>query len=418
MMTFLPTLKEHYRSLLKLPKPWIITDIVLAEDDLRVDITIEWPVGRRVPCPECGKRCAVKDHATKRIWRHLDLMQFKTYLHCSVPRCNCPIHEALTIAVPWAEARTHWTLLFEAFALRIIEHTSTTTKACGLLGLTWHQVHVIKKRAVERGLERRNLDEIEYLGIDEKSFGRHEKFITTLSDLSGERVIEVAPSKSNDAAREVFSVLTDQQRECVKAVAMDMSAGYETVSQEKCPNAESVYDKFHVEKTISTGVDKVRRIEHGSLLKEGITIFVRTKYLWLRRPERWSEYQQEQFRQVEEYFGKGKVGQTRIGRAWTLKESFRGFWNFAYPGVARRFFRRWYYWATHSKLSPMIKAAKTLDRHLEGMLAYFRHGITNAFVEGMNSKIQDIKSAARGFRNFENYRIAILFACGKLHLQP
>jgi transposase len=414
----LPTLREHYRSLLKLPKPWKIADIVLAEDDLRVDITIEWPAGQRVRCPECGRRSPVKDHAKTRIWRHLDVMHMKTYLHCAVPRSNCTVHDVLTIAVPWAETHSRWTLLFEAFALRIIEHTSTITKACALLDLTWHQVHAIKKRAVERGLQRRDLTDIDYLGIDEKSFGTDERFVTILSDLTHERVLEVAPSKSNEAAREVFDVLTDEQRASVQAVAMDMSAGYESVSRQKCPSAEPVYDRFHVEEKLSKGVDAVRRVEHKELVKKGITIFSKSRYLWLSRPERWKEYQQEKFREIEAYFGKGKVGQTRIGRGWTLKEAFRPFWNFAYPAVARRFFRRWYYWATHSRLPAMIKAAKTLERHLEGILAYFRHGITNAFVEGMNSKIQDIKSAARGFRSYENYRIAILFACGKLDLQP
>lgn len=59
-----------------------------------------------------------------------------------------------------------------------------------------------------------------------------------------------------------------------------------------------------------------------------------------------------------------------------------------------------------------------LKKHLAGLLAYFRHRITNAATEGLNSKIQAIKSAARGFRKFENYRLRILFFCGRLDLRP
>jgi transposase len=253
-------------------------------------------------------------------------MHMQTYLHCAVPRSNCTVHDVLTIAVPWAAPHSRWTQLFEAFALRIIEHTSTITKACALLDLNWHQVHTIKRRAVERGLQRRDLKDIEYLGIDEKNFGTDERFVTILSDLTNERVLEVAPSKSNEAAEEVFDVLTDAQRAGVQAVAMDMSAGYESVSRQKCPSAEPVYDKFYVEEKLSKGVDTVRRAEHKELVKKGITIFSKTRYLWLSRPERWKEYQQEQFAEIEAYFGKWKVGQTRIGRAWTLKEAFRPFW--------------------------------------------------------------------------------------------
>ena len=417
-MKTLPSLTSHYKTLLALPKPWRIIDIVVDEDEMQVDIIVEWPSGQRVKCPQCRRRCSIKDHAAKRSWRHLDVMQYKTYVHCSVPRSNCPVHDVLTIAVPWAEPRTHWTQLFEAWALKVIEHTTTVTKACLLLNLTWNQVHTIKKRAVERGVKRRDLEQIEYLGIDEKSFGGKERFITVLSDLDGGRVLEVAPSKSNDAARAVFGVLSDAQRAKVAAVAMDMSAGYESVSRAVCPQSEPVYDAFHVIQTITRGVDTVRRKEHAELIKKGIYIFSRTRYLWLTRRDGWSRDQKDQFRQVEAFFGTGKLGQSRIGRAWSLKEAFHAFYRFVYGGAARRFFRKWYYWATHSRLAPMIKAAKTLNRHIEGILAYFRHGITNAFVEGMNSKIQDIKSSARGFRNFENYRIAILFACGKLDLQP
>ena len=66
----------------------------------------------------------------------------------------------------------------------------------------------------------------------------------------------------------------------------------------------------------------------------------------------------------------------------------------------------------------MIEAAKTLKRHLPGLLAYCKHRITNAAAEGMNSKIQLIKANVRGYRNFEKYRIAILFHCGRLDLYP
>jgi transposase len=121
---------------------------------------------------------------------------------------------------------------------------------------------------------------------------------------------------------------------------------------------------------------------------------------------------------VNREFGKVKFTQSKIGRAWNLKEAFLPFWKYVNPVWASRYFQRRYFWATHSRLDPMIKVARTLKAHFEGLIAYFRHGITNAFTEGMNSRIQEIKSAARGFRNFDNYRIAILFACGKLDLKP
>jgi transposase len=284
--------------------------------------------------------------------------------------------------------------------------------------MRWDQIQAVKQRAVERGVARRDTEGIAHLGIDEKSFGKKERFITVLSDLDGERVLEVTPSKSKEAATAAFAAIPVPHRASVEAVAMDMSASYEAVCHELVPQADIVYDKFHVEKMLSESVDTVRRKAHKELLAQGVMVFKRTRYLWLKRPERWTDAQQEQFRDVEREFGAGRLAQSKIGRAWTMKEAFRPFWNFVYRGAAQRYFRRWYYWMTHSKLPPMIRLARTLHDHLGGLLTYFRHGITNAFSEGINSKIQDVKSAARGFRNFENYRIAVLFACGKLDLRP
>ena len=73
---------------------------------------------------------------------------------------------------------------------------------------------------------------------------------------------------------------------------------------------------------------------------------------------------------------------------------------------------------SRSRLKPMSDVAGLLKRHLDHLLTYLKHHITNAVTEGLNSKIQSIKSAARGFRNFKNYRTRILFFCGKLNLYP
>ena len=101
-----------------------------------------------------------------------------------------------------------------------------------------------------------------------------------------------------------------------------------------------------------------------------------------------------------------------------VKELFSKFWEYQEEGWARRFFKGWFGWVSRSQLKPMADVARLLKRHLENLLTYLRHHITNAVTEGLNSKIQSIKSAARGFRNFQNYRTRILFFCGKLNLYP
>src|SRR5215831_2446839 len=99
------------------------------------------------------------------------------------------------------------------------------------------------------------------------------------------------------------------------------------------------------------------------------------------------------------------------GRSWKCGWTWR-------PSGAADYFRHWYFWATHSRLEPMVSAAKTLQAHLPNILTYFRHRLTNATAEGLNSKIQMVKEMACGFRNREHYRTAIFFHCGGLDLYP
>ncbi|MBI4849122.1 MAG: transposase [Nitrospirae bacterium] len=156
-------------------------------------------------------------------------------------------------------------------------------------------------------------------------------------------------------------------------------------------------------------MDKVRKAEHENLLKEGIEDLKGTKYLWLTNPANWTDEQRQQFKGL-------KDKELKVGRAWAIKDMFSDLWVYTYEKAARNFFKKWYWWATHARLMPIADVAKKLKRHLDNILTYLKHRITNAVAEGLNSKIQQVNSAARGFRNFENFRIAILFFCGKLDM--
>ena len=95
----------------------------------------------------------------------------------------------------------------------------------------------------------------------------------------------------------------------------------------------------------------------------------------------------------------------KVARAWAAKELFSKFWAYQHEGWARRFFKDWFGWVSRSRLKPMVAVAQLLKRHLPNLLTYLKHHITNAVTEGLNSKIQSLKSAARGFRNFHTNRL-------------
>jgi transposase len=267
------------------------------------------------------------------------------------------------------------------------------------------------RRAVERGLERRQLEALKHLGMDEKSFGRGQSYITLLSDLDESRVIDVVEDRTSEAAQQLWRTLSLQQKQAVEAVAVDMWEPFIQTIQKEVPDADIVHDKFHVSKYLGEAVDKVRRAEHKELMAQGDETLKGTRQLWLYNPQNFSPEQRQEFSALKDLH-------LKVARAWAAKELFSEFWNYQEPGWARRFFKRWFGWVSRSQLEPVVEVAQMLKRHLDHLLTYIKHHITNAVTEGLNSKIQSIKAAARGFRSFRNYRIRILFFCGKLSLYP
>jgi len=158
-------------------------------------------------------------------------------------------------------------------------------------------------------------------------------------------------------------------------------------------------------------VDKVRRQEHKELMAQGDETLKGSRQLWLYNPENFSPEQRQEFAVLKDLH-------LKVARAWAAKELFTKFWEYQEEGWARRFFKDWFGWVSRSRLKPMVDVAHILKRHLDNLLTYLKHHITNAVTEGLNSKIQSIKAAARGFRSFRNYRTRILFFCGKLDLYP
>jgi len=404
-------LQKHYALLLGIGSPWEVKTVDLKLEEKKVEIELGWQSGAAARCPECGCECPIHDHAPERTWRHLDTMQFATLIRARVPRSNCPEHGVKTMPVPWASPQGRFTLHFEHFAVDVLLACASVSQACQLLGIGWEAAHEIMRRAVERGLERRQMEQLAHLGMDEKSFKRGHSYITLLTDLDQSRVLEVVEERTSEAADQLWATLNAEQKAAVEAVAVDMWEPFIQTIQKQVPAADIVHDRFHVSQYLNESVDKVRRQEHKELLAEGDETLKGTRQLWLYNPEHFSAEQRDEFSGLKDQ-------QLKVARAWAMKELFSKFWDYQEEGWARRFFKDWFGWVSRSRLKPVIEVAQMLKRHLENLLTYLRHHITNAVTEGLNSKIQSIKSAARGFRNFKNYRIRILFFCGKLNLYP
>ena len=342
-------------------------------------------------------------------------MTFEEIVTARVPRRDCDTCGVKTTAVPWAAKHSRFTLLFEAFAIDVLIAAGSVQAGRALIGLSWQSAHAVMQRAIDRGLAKRDNGGLRYVGIDEKSFGRGQSYVSVMTDPQASRVLDVVPDRTEEAADTLWNTLTKAQRASIEAVSIDMWQAYENSVKTNAPQAEIVFDKFHIAKHLNEAVDKVRRAEHKELKAKGDDRLTGLRQLLMYHPENLDEERSER---LSDFLGERKRQQLRTARAWCLKDYFRWFWEYPDATSAKEFFDEWSAWAIRSRLQPVKRVARMLKSRLKNILSWFRHPISNATAEGFNSRIQLIKSNARGFRNFANYRTRILFFCGKRKLKP
>jgi transposase len=282
-------------------------------------------------------------------------------------------------------------MAFEKYAIDVLRETDVLGGAC-LLHLSWHETWPIMERAVARGQKIKKRQVISHLGVDEKAVAKRHCYVTLVCDLQRSTVEYIADDRKKTSLDAYYTSLSAEQLGGIQAVAMDMWDPFIASTLEHVPQGKDkiVFDRFHVMKHMNEAVDKVRKWEHRCLQDNEDKTLSGSKYLWLfaeeNVPEEW-----------EDWFTSLRARKLKTGRAWAIKEALRELWSYQREGWARQYWKRWYFWATHSRLLPVVKVARMLQGHLENVLTYFAHRITNATSEGLNSKIQTVKKTPTVF---------------------
>jgi transposase len=400
-----------YTQILGLDKPWNVTDVQLDVLKEEIIVKIEYASSTGL-CPTCQKDCSIHDRRMPRTWRHLDTCQMKTYLTGNLPRVNCSEHGVQTISVAWAESHSSFTMLFEAFTIRLLQATANQSQTCNILRVSRRNIRYIMNKGVKRGLERRKKINIEYLGIDEKSMRKGHTYITVASDLTSGSVIDVVENRTSEAVNELLTMLKSTHNcASLKAVSMDMWKAFMNEVNAVFPYADIVHDRFHIAKYLNEAVDKTRISENRDLVANNDDSLKKSKFLFLKNEENLTEKQAIRFKTIKE-------SNLKTSQAWLIKENFKSFFKCTFVNEAKSYFSQWYIDVKESGLTNMIKVAKILKNHSVGLLNYIKHKISNALAENLNGQIQKIKTIGRGFYAFKNYRNAILFHLGKLDMIP
>jgi transposase len=398
---------------LGLSSPWQVVRSGLEDSGggvkfLYVDIEVE--PGSQMPCPCCGKLCALYDHEVKR-WRHLNFWQHATYLSARVPRVRCPEHQVRQVNLPWARPESGFTLMFEAFVMALAREMPVAAVA-QMMGEHDTRLWRVVRHYVALAHGRQDWSGVQAVAIDETATRKGHRYATVVVEIDPDkerqaRLLFMTPERTSASVSQFVVAMRAHGAKPgqVQTAAIDMSAAYQRGVTEHLPQAQMVFDRFHVMQLAGKALDEVRRQLHrqGADVKGG---------LWALRGNE-SNLSQQQLLLRQNLCTRHK----ELGRAMALRESLQETWEWPGAASAQLHLRAWCSWAVRSRLASFKKLAQTLKNHWDGILAYFPHRITSAAIESVNSIIQTARRRARGFRNFENLKAICYWMAGHLDLK-
>ena len=343
------------------------------------------------------------------MFRHVPLWGIPVQLRYAPRRVSCRCCGGGCIErIPWATGKRRVTRELMV-TLATWARTLPWLQVAKLFGCAWGTVAAAVEEAVAYGLANRDLGELTHVGIDEISRKRGHVYVTNVYDLIRKRLIWSGEGRSEETMRAFFDFLGPERITRIKGICCDMWQPYIDVIKDRAPQAVLVFDKFHIVRHLMEAVDQVRRDEireKGDSYKQ---LVARTRYVWLKNPWNLTNSQATRLGELEKL-------NLKINRAYLLKEAFREFWNYRRAGWAKRYLKRWFWGATHSRLPPMRDFAWMLRRHQDDILNYFRVPIHNGTVEGLNNKAKLVIHKAYGFRTASNYIRNLYHCLGELPL--
>lgn len=398
-----------FTAALGLMPPWQVLDIQFDPDKGRIDFNVGFSSGAKFTCPECGEAEQGIHDTRARTWRHLNFFQYQAFIHADLPRVRCSgCGKTKQVPVPWARPGSGFSLLMEAL-LVVLAKQMPVRAVAQLMDLHDGQIWRVLDHYVETARQQEDFSSVKSIGLDETASRRGHNYISLFHDLNQKRLLFACEGRNKSVVAEFVNDLEAHGGQAAKidSVCIDMSKSYVAGVGESLPDAEITFDPFHVMAIVNKAVDLVRRQEAKTepLLK-------RTRYLWLRNEANRSQKQQQHFESLPKK-------RLKTARAWRIKTTLQEIYQQCHTVYdAEKALKRWYKWAIRCRLEPMKDAARTIKRHLKGILSWFDGHLNNGGVEGTNSIIQAAKARARGYGTVRHLITMSYLVAGKLNHLP
>lgn len=372
-----------------------------------VDIILARDPSKGFYCSSCGRTAAGASLWRKTRIRDLSVFHLKSYLVLYKYRVCCSTCGSKAERLDFAMPFSHCTVRFEDFVAMLCRKTSLKEVA-ELLGLDWKTVKDIDKRYLQKQFAVPDYGNLTRIAIDEISSRKGHNYFTIVLDLDRTRVVWVGRGRKKETLDRFFKELGPQKSKELRATAIDMWDPYIASINTYASGISIVFDKFHVIKTFSSVIDKVRNSEYNKALKKDKEVIRGTKYLLLKNSE--NLIKNEEKDEKKDLRRLLKLNRN-LNLVYILKDDLKRLWDYSYPACARRFLSDWTQRANASGIRPLKAFAKTLNRYSYGLINHCLYPIDTAKLEGMNNKIKVIKRKAYGFHDDEYFMLKIKQAC-------
>lgn len=400
--------KQLFELALHIHAPWYIKDITFDSEGKRLDIHIDFHKGSvfHYESQEDNIKGDFKAYDTQlKKWRHLNFFEHECYLHARVPRVKVDEKSVRLIRAPWSGLSNGFTLLFEALVLQLATHMPVHTVG-KIIDATDDKIWAMLERYVTKALANNDYSQLSAVGMDETSRRKGHDYITLFVDLLQKRTIFIAEGKDHKTVKSFVDDLIAHNGDPLKIAdtSCDMSPAFIKGIKEYLPEADITFDRFHIMKILNKAVDEVRRQETKteSILKG-------SRYIFLKNQKNLTKKQSK----TREELSLSKLNLKSV-RALHIRENFQEVYKAQTEDEFETLLKKWYFWATHSRIEPIKQAAYTIKRHWDGVLQWKKSQIDNGLLEGLNSLLQAAKAKARGFRNVRYFKIVAFLITGKL----
>ena len=352
------------------------------------------PLAECLPiCGRCLQPCPLIHDRRIRQVRDRDLLDQRVLLQLPVRRVDCLNCGRVSERIDWLAPASRLTQRLRVWLegllqLLPISHVSRLT------GLHWHTLKTLDKRRLEAEVGAFEPGDVRRLVMDEFALHKGHRYATVIMDAERTRVLWVGHGNSREAIRPFFELLGEHCQQ-IEAVAMDMNTAFDLEVRQHCPQAEVVYDLFHVVARYGRDVIDRIRVDQANLLRENKPArkeVKQSRWLLLRNRENLKDGQAVQLQEL-------LAANQPLATVYVLKDALKDIW---YAPSVREGWRRWRTWLRHARdsgLAPLQRFARNLRKYARGILASAQFHMNTSVLEGVNNRIKVIKRMAYGFRD-------------------